>query len=112
MHQVYSPTNTPFAPATFLATTWRVSPQLAGYAQHDAHEFFSAVLDHMHASARGSTASGCNCVVHSVFAGQQQSDVRCARCGVVKSTSDLTLDLNLEIGGRGAEATLLGCLRK
>ncbi|KAJ8692497.1 hypothetical protein PTI98_009803 [Pleurotus ostreatus] len=74
--EIHSTDTTPYGPTSFLATTWRTSPELAGYAQRDAHEFFISALNQIHSTSRGSTNVSCNCIIHSTFAGQLQSDVR------------------------------------
>jgi len=115
--EIYSYDTTPFGPVTFLATTWRASSELSGYAQQDAHEFFISALNQIHITSRGSTNVSCNCVIHSTFAGQLQSDVKCERCGNVTSTVDPMLDISLELKGKGGEVvsgenTLAACLRR
>ncbi|KAK0222878.1 hypothetical protein EDD85DRAFT_860078 [Armillaria nabsnona] len=107
--EIYSVETAPYGPSSFLATTWTKSPELAGYAQHDAHEFFISVLNHIHSNSRGSTNVSCNCIIHSTFAGQLQSDVKCERCNNVTSTSDPMLDISLELKD---ETTLHGCLKR
>ena len=116
-HQVFSDDNTPYGPYTFLATTWRASSELAGYAQQDAHEFFISALSQIHATSRGSTEVSCNCVIHSTFAGQLQSDVKCERCKNITTTVDPILDVSLELKGKGGEIasgenSLAACLRR
>ncbi|KAG5641869.1 hypothetical protein DXG03_004093 [Asterophora parasitica] len=115
--EIYSEDTTPFGPVSFLATTWRASADLAGYAQQDAHEFFISALNQIHNRSRGSTNISCNCIIHSTFAGQLQSDVKCERCGNVTPTVDPMLDISLELKGKGGEAnpgenTLAACLRR
>ena len=114
--QVYSGDGSPYGPVNFLATTWRASSDLSGYAQQDAHEFFISALNQIHTTSRGSTNVSCNCIIHSAFAGQLQSDVTCQRCGNVTSTVDPMLDISLELKGKGGEIcsdnTLAGCLRR
>jgi ubiquitin carboxyl-terminal hydrolase 22/27/51 len=110
--QIYSSDSAPYGPVTFLATTWRASSELSGYAQQDAHEFFISALNQIHATSRGSTEVSCNCIIHSTFAGQLQSDVRCERCGKVTDTVDPMLDISLELKGVTGENTLAGCLRR
>ncbi|EIW83703.1 cysteine proteinase [Coniophora puteana RWD-64-598 SS2] len=109
----------PFGPTSFLATTWKTAKDLSGHAQQDAHEFFISALNQIHATARGSTNVSCNCIVHSTFAGQLQSDVTCERCGNTTSTVDMMLDISLELrgsgnskgaGGREEGNTLASCL--
>ncbi|KIL65738.1 hypothetical protein M378DRAFT_197865 [Amanita muscaria Koide BX008] len=113
--EIYSDDNAPYGPHTFLATTWRASAELAGYAQQDAHEFFISALNQIHSTSRGSTEVSCNCIIHSTFAGQLQSDVKCERCGNVTTTNDPMLDISLELKGRGEvsdENSLAACLRR
>ncbi|KAH7884812.1 hypothetical protein F5I97DRAFT_2039828, partial [Phlebopus sp. FC_14] len=114
--EIYSSSITPYGPTSFLSTTWKVSAELSGYAQQDAHEFFITALNQIHSTCRGSTNISCNCIIHQTFAGQLQSDVTCERCGNVTSTVDPMLDISLEVKGKGtemsAENTLAGCLRR
>ncbi|KAG6372247.1 hypothetical protein JVT61DRAFT_8049 [Boletus reticuloceps] len=115
--KVYSSIQTPFGPTSFLATTWKVSAEMSGYSQQDAHEFFITALNQIHMTCRGSTNISCNCVIHQTFAGQLQSDVTCERCGNTTSTVDPMLDVSLELRskggeGSGGENTLAGCLRR
>ncbi|RDB25874.1 Ubiquitin carboxyl-terminal hydrolase 22 [Hypsizygus marmoreus] len=115
--EIYSEDPNPYGPITFLATTWRASAELSGYAQQDAHEFFISALNQIHGTSRGSTNVSCNCIIHSTFAGQLQSDVKCERCGNVTSTVDPMLDISLELRGKGGEVTsgentLAACLRR
>ncbi|KAG6819554.1 hypothetical protein H0H93_010764 [Arthromyces matolae] len=53
--EIYSGDTTPYGPISFLATSWQTSPDLAGYAQQDAHEFFMSALNAIHNTSRGST---------------------------------------------------------
>ena len=111
--QVYSGKSTTFGPASLLATTWKASSELAGYAQHDAHEFFISALNQLHKSAYGNTSISCICFIHAVFGGQLQSDHTCDKCGSVSSKVDPILDVSLQLDGGGAEEnTLAGCLRR
>ncbi|KAG9010510.1 hypothetical protein FRB94_010276 [Tulasnella sp. JGI-2019a] len=114
--EIYSGTQ-PYGPASFLTTMWKAANEISGYQQQDAHEFLIAVLNQIHTSSRGSTSISCVCVVHSTFAGQLQSDVRCKNCGNVTSSVDLMLDISLDLGAKGQkpdnnEETLAGCLRR
>ncbi|EDR13968.1 uncharacterized protein LACBIDRAFT_305245 [Laccaria bicolor S238N-H82] len=114
--EIYSEDPNPYGPITFLATTWRASAELSGYAQQDAHEFFISALNQIHSTSRGSTEVSCNCIIHSTFAGQLQSDVKCERCGNITNTIDPMLDISLELKGKGGEVapgdTLAACLRR
>jgi len=104
------PPQLPFGPTALLATTWRASGSLAGYAQQDAHECLIALLNAAHASARGSTLLKCNCIVHSTFGGLLQSDVRCPRCNSLSETVDPCLDISL--GLAPGQNALAGCLKR
>jgi ubiquitin carboxyl-terminal hydrolase 22/27/51 len=99
---------------SFLHAMWKSSTELAGYSQQDAHEFFIALLNQIHATTRGSTAITCVCIVHSTFAGSLQSDVKCGKCGNVVPTVDPVLDISLELRAEKAseEITLASCLRR
>jgi ubiquitin carboxyl-terminal hydrolase 22/27/51 len=116
--QIFSTNTAAHGPITFLATTWRASSELSGYAQQDAHEFFISALNQIHHTSRGSTNVSCNCIIHSTFAGQLQSDVKCERCSNVTSTVDPMLDISLEVERKGkggeviGENTLAACLRR
>lgn len=114
--EVYSGEPTAYGPLSFLATTWRASAELAGYAQQDAHEFFITALNQIHATSRGSTSVSCDCIIHNTFSGQLQSEVKCERCNNVTTTVDPMLDISLELEGKKSEAstenTLDSCLRR
>ncbi|KZT02572.1 cysteine proteinase [Laetiporus sulphureus 93-53] len=115
--EIYSENTSPYGPTSFLATTWRASSELSGYAQQDAHEFFISALNNIHSTSRGSTKFQCICIVHSTFAGLLQSDVKCERCGNITTAADPMLDISLdlpEMGNEptGQELTLASCLRK
>ncbi|KIM33627.1 hypothetical protein M408DRAFT_326298 [Serendipita vermifera MAFF 305830] len=102
-------------PVSLLRTTWENSVDIAGYAQQDAHELFIALLNQLHlGSAEATNGSSCACVVHQVFAGQLQSDVKCGKCGHVNPTVDPMLDISLELKDiqNGKGVTLASCLRR
>jgi ubiquitin carboxyl-terminal hydrolase 22/27/51 len=93
------------------------STVLAGYAQQDAHEFFIAALDMLHASSPGMREDGrCGCIVHRTFAGSLSSQVRCEGCGNVTRTLDPILDLSLEVPlldkARSSSLSLPECIEK
>ncbi|KAI0327836.1 cysteine proteinase [Cubamyces sp. BRFM 1775] len=113
--EVYSENSAPYGPVDFLAKTWRASTELSGNAQQDAHEFFIAALNQIHATSRGSTSLQCICIIHSTFAGLLQSDVKCERCGKVAEKTDPMLDISLELKGEHGheqDLTLASCLRR
>ncbi|KAI1797193.1 cysteine proteinase [Ganoderma leucocontextum] len=113
--EVYSENFTAYGPIDLLAKTWRVSSELSGYSQQDAHEFFITALNQIHATSRGSTSLQCICIIHSTFAGLLQSDVKCERCGKVADKTDPMLDISLELKGESGNEqnlTLASCLRR
>lgn len=68
----------PFGPVTMLYSMWHASAELEGYGQQgepslmgiqltsDAHSFFLAALDHIHAHAKGQLSS-CNCIARACY---------------------------------------------
>ncbi|KIJ52615.1 hypothetical protein M422DRAFT_26189 [Sphaerobolus stellatus SS14] len=114
--EIYSDNSAPYGPISFLASTWKASSELSGYAQQDAHEFFISALNQIHTNSRGSTNVSCNCIIHSTFSGQLQSDVKCGKCGNITSTIDPLMDISIELKGKGvenpAENTLAACLKR
>ncbi|KAG9017148.1 hypothetical protein FRB90_001572 [Tulasnella sp. 427] len=104
----------PYGPVSYLHAMWKTAAEVSGYQQQDAHEFFIAALNQIHASSRGSTSISCVCIVHSTFAGQLQSDVQCTKCGNVTTQTDLVLDITLDLGAKMGkdDNTLAGCLRR
>lgn len=61
----------------------------------DAHSFFLAALDQIHAHAKGQLSS-CNCIAHQTFAGSLVSAVTCSSCGQTNTTVDPILDIQLD----------------
>ncbi|KAJ7503328.1 hypothetical protein B0H11DRAFT_1975258 [Mycena galericulata] len=111
--EIFSDEPTAYGPINFLVSTWRKSAELQGYAQQDAHEFFISTLNHIHSNCRGSTNVSCNCIIHSTFAGQLQSDVVCERCGNTTTTVDPMLDISLELKSVvSGDNTLAACLKR
>lgn len=51
----YSGDRTPFSPTSFLTCWWQLSDSLAGYQQHDAHEFYLFMLSGLEASRVAAT---------------------------------------------------------
>eukprot|EP01083_Nonionella_stella_P065520 171761_1 len=86
----------PLLPANFLFSIWRHANHLAGYEQHDAHEFFMCLLDGMHQSFEGSDKN-CRCMVHDTFFGQLRSEIKCTNCGYISSSFDPFCDISLNI---------------
>ncbi|KFY26134.1 hypothetical protein V491_01453 [Pseudogymnoascus sp. VKM F-3775] len=86
--------------------------ELAGYDEHDAHEYFQFLAEELHrtnrrerhASPTGANASNashltsnCDCIVHQTFYGKFQSTLTCQNCGVVTTSVEPFLDLSLAI---------------
>ena len=61
----------------------------------DAHSFFLAALDQIHAHAKGQLSS-CNCIAHQTFSGSLLSSVTCSTCKSKSSTIDPILDIQLD----------------
>ena len=72
--QFHSEASSPFGPITMLYSMWHASTELEGYGQQgdfswkmqsllmtDAHSFFLAALEQIHAHAKGQLSS-CNCI--------------------------------------------------
>ncbi|KAJ3412840.1 phosphatidylcholine and lysophosphatidylcholine phospholipase [Chytridiales sp. JEL 0842] len=105
--QFYNGEQTPYGPSSFLFSMWKCNAHLATYSQHDAHEFFMAVLNEVHnhvtrsfgaqGGAPHTASQPCKCVVHQVFSGVLQSDVTCQKCFNVTTTYDPILDFSLTI---------------
>ncbi|KAI7863446.1 hypothetical protein BDF14DRAFT_1844329 [Spinellus fusiger] len=93
--QIYSSEKGPYGPCSFLQSMWMSLKELAGYAQQDAHEFFISALNNIHAGCEGNAMTGCQCIIHTTFAGVLQSNVTCLRCGNVTTTYDPMLDISL-----------------
>ena len=123
--QLYSNRTTPFGPTSLLATTWKASSELAGYAQQDAHEFLISALNQLHKTAYGNTSVSCNCAIHNIFGGQLQSDHTCQKCGTTSNKVEPILDVSLQLDVNGSNGkvkigtaagvevnTLDGCLRR
>ncbi|KAJ4745707.1 Ubiquitinyl hydrolase 1 [Rhynchospora pubera] len=100
---VFSGDRTPFTPAKFLYSWWRISSDLASYEQQDAHEFFISVLDRIHDNLvedqqnSNNNAQGDCCIAHRVFSGILRSDVTCTYCGFTSTTYDPCIDLSLDL---------------
>ncbi|KAL1406081.1 hypothetical protein Q8F55_007764 [Vanrija albida] len=100
----------PFGPVTMLYSMWHASAELEGYGQQDAHSFFLAALDQIHAHAKGQLSS-CNCIAHQTFAGSLVSTVTCSSCQTTSTTVDPTLDIQLDFPTDSSAASLtLGSL--
>jgi len=100
VNEMFCGTSVPYNPQALLMALWRSVEGLAGYAQQDAHEFFIAAINGMHAASHGDedTPRGKpSSVVHQVFGGRLQSDVICGSCGSISSRTDPFYDVGLDI---------------
>ncbi|KAK8843445.1 hypothetical protein IAR55_007102 [Kwoniella newhampshirensis] len=107
--EFYNDDKSPFGPITMLYAMWHASAELEGYGQQDAHSFFLAALDQIHAHAKGQLSS-CNCIAHQTFAGSLLSSVTCSSCSTTSTTVDPILDLQLDfptsVSGTATSTTL------
>ncbi|SCV73513.1 BQ2448_7439 [Microbotryum intermedium] len=111
--QYCTTSESPCGPTQFLHAIWQSSSDLSGYAQQDAHECLISALNHLHMSSPGSSPStDCTCVVHSTFAGQLRSQVTCGRCRTTTSSTELFLDLSLDLQMSSAATSLNDCLER
>ncbi|GAO46557.1 hypothetical protein G7K_0787-t1 [Saitoella complicata NRRL Y-17804] len=108
-----------FGPSSFLATMWQSSTELAGYAQHDAHEFLVTLLNQIHLHTPTHTNKGhCHCIVHQTFGGVLNNQITCGNCGNVSVARDPMMDLSLSIASNGVPTidgegvTLRDCLER
>lgn len=97
---------------------------MAGYYQHDAHEWYQYLIDKLHACTEGhenDSEKGCPCFFHKTFYGKLRSSVTCDKCGNVNRTDESMIDLSLDVqiqakkramggGGSASTPTLSGCL--
>jgi len=100
--QMYCGIRSPFNPQGLLASIWRSAETLAGYAQQDAHEFFIAAINGMHAATTGNTSTSTpdgqqSSMVHRVFGGKLQSDVICCECDHISTRVDPIYDISLDV---------------
>jgi ubiquitin carboxyl-terminal hydrolase 22/27/51 len=135
---------TSYAASKILSDCWlsqqAAFSELAGYDEHDAHEFFQFLAEELHRTAQVDrreienedgeqasyrTANTCDCIIHQTFYGKLQSNVTCQHCGGVTTSVEPFLDLSLGIdniakrrgskGGKGGQKaaqplTLQRCL--
>lgn len=90
-----------------LQACWKNGGSLAGYDQHDAHEFLGFVLNGLHATITNTEETGdevgkeCDCIIHTSFGGLMKSTVTCSKCQNTTSTLDPFMDLSLDIKNAG-----------
>lgn len=75
----------PYVPNRMLHLVWTHAEHLAGYEQHDAHEFLISALNVLHKHSESISMKvnphECRCIIDRLFTGQLQSDLTCTRCG-------------------------------
>jgi len=116
---------TPISPEHLLQTLWESSDELAGYLQQDAQEFFSFLVNQLHAhSCQTSTlrtgadvmspshanrngSLACSCVVHANLGGVLKSTLQCCACRAESSSFEPFFDLSLPLD---RSASLQQCL--
>jgi ubiquitin carboxyl-terminal hydrolase 22/27/51 len=83
--EFYSGNEVPYVPHRLLHLVWTHADHLAGYEQHDAHEFFISALNILHTHSESTSMKvnpqECKCIIDRLFTGQLQSDLTCSRCG-------------------------------
>uniref|UniRef100_A0A915DVN6 ubiquitinyl hydrolase 1 n=1 Tax=Ditylenchus dipsaci TaxID=166011 RepID=A0A915DVN6_9BILA len=91
----------PYVPHKMLHLVWTHAEHLAGYEQHDAHEFLISALNVLHKHSESISMKvnphECKCIIDRLFTGQLQSDLTCTRCGRVSTTVDPYWDISLEL---------------
>jgi ubiquitin carboxyl-terminal hydrolase 22/27/51 len=114
-----------------LYAMWHASGELEGHGQQgmsclsvvlmtDAHSFFLAALDQIHAHAKGQLSS-CNCIARGfltktelrpdqTFSGALLSSVTCSSCRKKSSTVDPILDIQLDFPSHSTETISLASL--
>ncbi|KAI6172006.1 Ubiquitin carboxyl-terminal hydrolase [Aphelenchoides besseyi] len=85
----------------FIPQRMKHAEHLAGYEQHDAHEFLISALNVLHQHSESgsmkSNPSECKCIIDRLFTGRLQSDLTCMRCGRISTTVDPFWDISLEL---------------
>ncbi|KAL7025402.1 hypothetical protein ACKWTF_013463 [Chironomus riparius] len=116
--EFYSGKSTPISLHDLLVLIWKNASHLAGYRQHDSHEFFIAILNLLHThfrdSSKGTQTDPCNCIIDEIFTGELLSDLVCTTCHHVSPTfepfKDLSLDLSFDTGNQ--PKSLIHCLER
>ncbi|KAA6409092.1 MAG: ubiquitin carboxyl-terminal hydrolase 2 [Lasallia pustulata] len=114
-------------PVSLLHKSWLCHPDLAGYRQQDAHEYFQFMLDQLHqmsVCAEEKDSRSCECLYHQSFYGKFRSTVTCLACKNVTTAGDPFIDLSLDLHHQAkrrkidvglpsneAPLELTGCLR-
>jgi len=105
-----------YAASKILSDSWLCQQaafsELAGYDEHDAHEYFQFLAEELHRTTRQDrhasptgareldgpyAGSKCDCIIHQTFYGKFQSTLTCQSCGSVTTSVEPFLDLSLAI---------------
>lgn len=105
-----------YSASAILSDSWSrqqaAFSELAGYDEHDAHEYFQFLCEELHRTIRknrqtslsadgapnGELATAdCNCIIHQTFYGKFQSTLTCQGCDSVSTSVEPFLDLSLAI---------------
>ena len=101
----------PVMPHRFIYALWLHSKNLAGYQQHDAHEFFICCIDQLSKACEAYGKSSLQ--IGPLFGGSCLSSVTCSACGAVSGNEELFRDISLDISGDGCDALSLNhCLQR
>ena len=114
IQEMYTPGNSssPVMPHRFIYALWLQSKNLAGYQQHDAHEFFICCIDELSKACEAYSKSS-SLQIGPFFSGSCLSSVTCNSCGAVSGNEELFRDISLDISGDGCDALSLNdCLHR
>jgi ubiquitin carboxyl-terminal hydrolase 22/27/51 len=112
IQDMYTPGSSsgPVMPHRFIYALWLQSKNLAGYQQHDAHEFFICCVDELSKACEAYSKSS-SLQIGPLFSGSCLSSVTCNACGAVSGNEELFRDISLDISGDGCDAmSLSDCL--
>ncbi len=107
---------TSYPASNILSDSWLCQQDaysaLAGYDEHDAHEYFQFLCEELHRTIRKNRQSSpttngdskvenamadCDCIIHQTFYGKFQSTLTCQNCGSASHSVEPFLDLSLAI---------------
>ena len=114
IQEMYTPGSSlgPVMPHRFIHALWLQSKNLAGYQQHDAHEFFICCIDELSKACEAYNKSS-SLQMGPLFGGSCLSSVTCNACGAVSGNEEFFRDISLDISGDVCDAlTLNDCLQR
>lgn len=114
IQEMYTPGGSlgPVMPHRFIHALWLQSKNLAGYLQHDAHEFFICCIDEL-SKACDAYSKNSSYQLGPLFSGSCLSSVTCNTCGAVSGNEEIFRDISLDISGDCCDALSLDdCLRR